>query len=107
VLLSHRTPLGADVPHDIENSRILCDDVAAAIAEWFGGQETRPSRMTTAFSRLPPRISPFLIRNSISSKKQKVRAWAKSLFQLSGVSSTLKNCENRPVLSALVQEIFR
>ena len=43
----------------------------------------------TAFSKLPPRIKPFLIRNSISSKKQNVRAWARSRRHVSGESSTL------------------
>jgi len=67
---------------------------------------TASSRMTTAFSRLPPRISPFLIRNSISSKKQNVRACEISCFHVSGDNSTVKNCENRPALSELVHEIF-
>jgi len=50
---------------------------------------TASSRMTTAFSRLPPLMRPFLMRYSISSKKQKVRAGASSRRQVSGVISRL------------------
>ena len=63
--------------------------------------------MTTAFSRLPPLINPFLIKYSISSKKQKVRASARSRSHVSGVTSTLKNWVKRPRSSALVQVIFK
>ena len=63
--------------------------------------------MTTAFSRLPPLIRPFLIRYSISSKKQNVRAWASSRSHVSGVTSRCKNWVKRPLASALVQVIFR
>ena len=50
---------------------------------------TASSRMTTAFSRLPPLMRPFLMRYSISSKKQNVRACASSFSQVLGVISVL------------------
>ena len=60
-------------------SRILCRTNSSG---YRSGSvvSTASSRMTTAFSRLPPLIRPFLIRYSISSKKQNVRAWARFLL---------------------------
>ena len=47
------------------------------------------------------------MRYSISSKKQNVRACDNSFSQVFGVISVLKNCVNRPFLSALVQVILK